>query len=159
MVGHEMYELILVHSHDYELLVHDILIFIFTGSWQCPKSYSWVQTIFMSLFMGSQFHVHGFIGIKKNYGFTTQNHSFHELRYMVHLLFMNNVHTTHGPKKVFLGNLICGWHFLCVNNIEKTQEWFSQKFWIIRIKNYGISHIHEKPCLRWNLPHTVHSYS
>ena len=65
MVVHELYELFLVHSHDYEPLVHDIFVFIFTGSWHSPNSYSWVHRIFMNLFMGLQFYIRGFIGFSK----------------------------------------------------------------------------------------------
>ena len=74
MVVHEQYELFLVHSHDYEPLVHDIFIFMFTNSRVSPNSYSWVHRIFLNLYMGLQFYIHGFIGFSKNInGFTIQN--------------------------------------------------------------------------------------
>ena len=43
MVVHGLYELFLVHSYDYEPVVHDISLFKFTGSWQSSNSYSRVH--------------------------------------------------------------------------------------------------------------------
>ena len=97
MVVHEQYELFLVHSHDYEPLVHDIFIFIFTGSRVSPYSYSWVHKIFMNLFMVLQFYIHGFIGFSKKYSwihdtkFMTSPTQIHEFIFF----FMNIIHTTY----------------------------------------------------------------
>ena len=77
MVVHEQYELFLVHSHDYEPLVYDIFIFIFTGSRVSPNSYSWVHKIFMSLSMGLQCYIHGFKRFSKKYPWIPYiNHDF-----------------------------------------------------------------------------------
>ena len=54
MVVHELYELFLVHSYDYEPVVHDNSIFIFTGSWKSSNSYSWVHG-------KVRIHIHGFM--------------------------------------------------------------------------------------------------
>ena len=97
MVVHEQYELFLVHSHDYEPLVHDIFIFIFTGLRVSPYSYSWVHKIFMNLFMVLQFYIHGFIGFSKKYSgihdtkFMTLPTQIHEFIFF----FMNIIHTTY----------------------------------------------------------------
>ena len=120
MVVHEQYELFLVHSHDYEPLVHDIFIFIFTGSRVSPYSYSWVHKIFMNLFMVLQFYIHGFIGFSKKYSwihdtkFMTSPTQIHEFIFF----FMNIIHTTyehiHGNgeciihQTAFLRNLTSG---------------------------------------------------
>lgn len=97
MVVHEQYELFVVHSHDYEPLVHDIFIFIFTGSRVSPNSYSWVHKIFMNLFMGLQCYIHGFKRFSKKYSwipdikFMTSRCQIHEFTYF----FMNFSHTTY----------------------------------------------------------------
>ena len=97
MVVHEQYELFLVHSHDYEPLVHDIFIFIFTGLRVSPYSYSWVHKIFLNLFMVLQFYIHGFIGFSKKYSgihdtkFMTLPTQIHEFIFF----FMNIIHTTY----------------------------------------------------------------
>ena len=77
MVVHEQYELFLVHSHDYEPLVYDIFIFIFTGSRVSPNLYPWVHKIFMNLFMVLQFYIHGFIGFSKKYSWI------HDTKFMI----------------------------------------------------------------------------
>ena len=114
MVVHEQYELFLVHSHDYEPLVHDIFIFIFTGSRVSPNSYSWVHKIFMNLFMGLQFYIHGFIGFWKKYSwihdtkFMTSPTQIHEFIYFSWILFIRHmnifmvmVHDYYSPNSFF----------------------------------------------------------
>ena len=95
MVVHELYELFLVHSHDNEPLLHDILILISTGSWQCPMSHSWVHRIFMNLFMRFKFHIHGFIRFKKKHGITLKIIFSRSSDSWVHIIFISNIDTSY----------------------------------------------------------------
>ena len=71
--------------------------FIFMGSWKSSNSYSWVHMIFMNIFMGSQLHIHRFIGLKAKKFMVSQYeiHGFPDLNSWVPIFFMNNIHTTH----------------------------------------------------------------